>query len=59
MIFVLCIFMYTSLYDHPLSPENTEIDFVQDQDEDNQDDFESDNTDEKVDDDFLLDELAQ
>lgn len=25
--------MYTSLYDHPLSPENTEIDFVQDQDE--------------------------
>lgn len=51
--------MYTQLADHPLSPENTEIDFVQDQDEDNQDDFESDNTDEKVDDDFLLEELAQ
>lgn len=50
--------MYTKLADHPLSPENTEIEYPQEADDD-QDDFESDNIDELVDDDFLLDELAQ
>lgn len=61
MIFVLCIFMYTRLDDHPLSPENTEIEYPRDNDDQDEqnDEFEPDNTDDLVDDEFLTAELTQ
>jgi hypothetical protein len=53
--------MYNNIDNHPLSPENTEIDYPRDNDDQDKqnDDFEPDNIDDMVDDDFLQAELSK